>query len=276
MRLLPFALLLLAVPARADDVAGVVVTGEATLQPPLIAQIEGWLRQHGHSVIASPLEPDAINTLIDCFVIEDQGCARNLVEKRAKSPTIVFARVEVTPNQADGTRDATITAYWFEKGHDAFSDRRVCMRCTEQTLRVAADDLMQSLAYHATITHDQLPAAPPTGHIAVTPPTPAGDAASSHDDQQSQSPLVPYTLVGVGGAAMITGVVLLAINQSPSSTGVEQPTYRDTEGTGIVFLAAGAVSAGVGVYLWLHQRASSEPVVAVAPGGGYVGWAGRF
>ena len=264
MRLLPLALLLLAVPARADDIAGVVVTGEATLQPPLIAQIEGWLRQHGHGVIASPLEPDAINTLIDCFVIEDQGCARNLVEKRAKSPTIVFARVEVTPNQSDGTRDATITAYWFEKGHDAFSDRRVCMRCTEQTLRVAADDLMQSLAYHATITHDQLPAAPPTGHLAPTPPPPATPApdTSTRDDQSRSVPLVPYTLIGVGGAAIVTGV--------------EQPTYRDTEATGIVFLAAGAVSAGVGVYLWLHQRASSAPVVAVAPGGGYVGWAGRF
>src|SRR5690242_12538281 len=98
--LLPaLAIVLAAATAQADDrtksdgaAAGVVVTGEATLQPQLVAQLEGWLREHGHPLVSSALEPDAINTLIDCFVIEDQSCARSLVEKRSKAATIVFAR----------------------------------------------------------------------------------------------------------------------------------------------------------------------------------------
>ncbi len=112
--------------AHAD--VGVVVTGEATLQPQLAAQVEGWLKQRGHTVIASSLEPDAINTLIDCFVLEDLGCARKLVEKRAKSQTIVFARVEITPSETDGTRTVSSVGYWLQKSHDAIAERRICQR----------------------------------------------------------------------------------------------------------------------------------------------------
>src|SRR5690348_10645814 len=92
--LLVLAILLATAPAHADEV-GVVVTGEATLQPPLAASLEGWLREHGHKLVSSPLEADAINALIDCFVLEDLGCARGVIERRSKSQTIVFARVEV-------------------------------------------------------------------------------------------------------------------------------------------------------------------------------------
>ena len=59
--------LLFTAPARAgrsgsNDV-GVVVVGEATMQPQLAAQLESWLRQHGHSLVPAPLPPDAINTM---------------------------------------------------------------------------------------------------------------------------------------------------------------------------------------------------------------------
>ena len=263
------AILLAASTARADD-AGVIVTGEATLQPQLAAELEGWLRQHGRTLVASPLEPDAINTLIDCFVIEDQACARNLVEKRAKSQAIVFARVDVTPNQKDGTRDVAIVAYWFQRGHDPFSEKRSCQRCTEPALRAAADDLMQALAYHATVTQDQLPAATPVQ------PAPAPVAPDPPVEEGGPSRLVPMTLVGVGAAALLTGVVLLAIDEDPTPTGVQQATYRDTDTSGVVFGLAGAAAVGVGVYLWLHPSAGSAPVASVGRDGGTIGWAGRF
>src|SRR5262245_20203518 len=103
------------VPARADRGVGVVVTGEATMQPQLVAQLETWLRTHGHDLISAPLPPDAINALIDCFVIEDQACARKVVEKRAKSKSIVFAQVNVTSGATALDRTVTLTAYWLEK-----------------------------------------------------------------------------------------------------------------------------------------------------------------
>src|SRR5262245_10671869 len=147
-RLLHLATLLLVLstaPARGD--VGVVVTGEATMQPQLAAQLEAWLRQHGHTLISAPLAPEAINTLIDCFVIEDEGCARKVVEKRAKSKSVVFARVEVQPGSIQGTeRTVTLTAYWFDKGKDAVAERRFCERCTELTLKSTADELMAALS----------------------------------------------------------------------------------------------------------------------------------
>src|SRR4051812_29146655 len=107
------ALLVVSAPARGDDI-GVVVTGEATLQPQLVAQVAGWLRQHDHGVSASALEPDAVNALIDCFVIEDEVCARKIIEERAKAATVVFVRVDAAPG-ASGARDVTLTGYWFAK-----------------------------------------------------------------------------------------------------------------------------------------------------------------
>ena len=68
--------------ARAEGDVGVVVTGDNTMQPQLLALVEGWLRAHGHQVVASPLPPEATNKLIDCFVIEDTNCARKILTCR--------------------------------------------------------------------------------------------------------------------------------------------------------------------------------------------------
>src|SRR5512139_2546500 len=122
---------------------GVVVVGEVTMQPQLAAQLEGWLRQHGHQLVPAPLPPDAINTLTDCFVIEDEGCARKVIEKRSKTQAVVFARIDLKADSADKT--VTLTAYWFDKGHDPIAERRFCERCTDVTLRSTADELMAAL-----------------------------------------------------------------------------------------------------------------------------------
>ena len=121
-------------------------------------------------MIASALEPEAINTLIDCFVLEDLGCARKLVETRAKSQTIVFARVEITPDD-NGGRTISIVGYWLQKGHDAIAERRICQRCIETAMRVTAEDLLTALA-----------AEPPTGsHVPTPVPGPAMKRLDSHN-----------------------------------------------------------------------------------------------
>jgi hypothetical protein len=92
-----FALLAtLASSARAGGDVGVVVTGEGSMQPQLAAQIEAWLSQHGHTLVPSPLPPEAINALVDCFVVvsQPQGCARDIFEKNAKSSTMLYARLD--------------------------------------------------------------------------------------------------------------------------------------------------------------------------------------
>lgn len=262
--LIAIALLSATANARAEE-TGVVVTGEATLQPQLAAQLEGWLRSHGHHLVASPLDPDAINTLIDCFVLNDESCARNVIDHASRSQNVVFARIEVHPSD-DGTRDVTLVAYWLHKNTmHATADRRTCEKCTEKELRGTADDLMASLAHLAIPegTHEETPAV----HASPAPATEGG----------TPSRTVPYALIGGGAAIAITGIALVAVgDQKPAATGPQQPTYRDYGPPGYVLGAVGLAAVGVGVYLWLHDSKSGAPVAAVSGNSATVGWTGRF
>jgi hypothetical protein len=249
---------------------GVVVTGEATLQPQLLSHLESWLKRRGHNVFSSALEPDAINTLIDCFVVEDLNCARTVIEARAKAETIVYARVEVAPAD-NGMRDISIVGYWMQKGHETMAERRSCHHCTEKEMHGIADDLMLALgASPPTGSHVHVGAATTTAQAepdgtaapAIAPPT---DAAHSH--------IVPDIVIGAAVAVAITGGVLIAAT-GPSSTG-PQSQYLWGRTAGIGCLGLGAVAIGVGAWLWFHQGADSAPVASVSHDGAVVGWAGR-
>src|SRR5688500_838697 len=113
-----WVVLLFASPAYASGDVGVVVVGEVTMQPALAAHLDAWLRQHGHQLSPAPLPPDAINTLTDCFVMEDEACARKVVEKRARTQAVLFARVDLKIEDGQADRTVTLTAYWFDKGRD--------------------------------------------------------------------------------------------------------------------------------------------------------------
>ncbi len=145
-------------PAQADDGTGVVVVGEATLQPALIAQVQGWVVQHQPPLVAQALEPEAVNATIDCFVLDDTTCARNVFEKKGKTTNLVFVRVEVVPGP-NGARDITLTGYWFTKGKDPQSHKKVCEKCTDAAALAAVDEILAALSHSGN--HD-------TGHLALT------------------------------------------------------------------------------------------------------------
>jgi hypothetical protein len=254
---------------------GVVVTGEATLQPQLLSHLESWLKRRGNNVFSSALEPDAINTLIDCFVVEDLNCARSVIEARAKAETIVYARVEVAPAN-NGMRDISIVGYWMQKGHDTMAERRGCHHCTEKEMHGLADDLMLALAAQPpTGSHVHVPAESTTvAQVESPPPTVVAPVPTPLDDEQP-SRVVPGVVMGIGAAAVITGGVLFAIDKEPSKTG-PQPEWRTDRTVGAICMGAGAVAIGVGAWLWFHQGADSAPVASVSHDGAVVGWAGRF
>jgi hypothetical protein len=255
--------------ARAD--IGVVVTGEATLQPQLLSHLESWLKKRGYPVYSSALEPDAINTLIDCFVVEDLNCAKKVIEARAKSDTILYARVDVAPSE-NGKRDISIVGYWVAKGHDTMAERRVCHACTEKQMHGVVDDLMIVLAKD-----------PPTGsHVHVPEPAQAAEATTASEPEAPAMPLtddephrvVPAVVMGVGGVLAITGAVLFATD-SVSATG-PQSEYRTGRTAGVICMGAGVATAAVGAWLWFHEGAHSAPVASVSHDGAVVGWAARF
>lgn len=309
-------LLAMGAPARAD--VGVVVAGEATMQPALVAQLETWLKTHGHDLVSAPLPPDAINSLIDCFVVEDKTCARKVVEKRAKSQAVVFAQVNVQTGANALERTVILTAHWFDKGRDAVSERKFCEKCTDVTLRQTADELMLVLAGSGAKDAGRLKlTSNPPGARVLVKGKPIGttpleqvfapgdhEVTIEHDGKQPEvrkisirkdettaldvqlrsepSPTgrvgkLPFALLGAGVVLTATGVVLYAIDEDPSSVPTSQPRYLDSAPIGVPVMIGGIAVAAVGGYLlWRRTGASSTPVVAATPGGGFVGWSGRF
>jgi hypothetical protein len=307
--------LALASPARAGSDVGVLVTGDGSIQAQLAAHIESWLTQHGHTLVPSPLPPEAITALVDCFALENQGCARDVVEKRARSSTMVFAHVETANN---GTRDLTLTAYWFDKGHDAIAERKTCEHCTDQTLGTIADELMKKLVGGAAAGHVKLKSTPAGARITidgkpigVTPldwdllpgkhtiqmdkkghqpasravvvasnqtDTLAMDLVPKDDGESDQQPsrILPLTLLGAGGALVATGIVYIAIDEDPSRRG--PPRIYDTARLGVGLAIGGVVVAGAGAYwMWFRSpKMASTPVAAFTSDTAYIGWLARF
>lgn len=301
--------------ARAEQV-GVVVTGEAAMQPQLVNQLEGWLRKHGHQLVAAPLPPDAINTLVDCFVIEDEGCARGVIEKRSKSRAVVYARVDIAAG-GDLEKTVTVLAYWFEKGKPAVAERRFCQRCTEATLRKTADEVIAALAkagdkggagaikltstpagasckidgrtigktpldepltagpHEITVVHEHHQTE--TRFVTVKPgETAVVDVALVADKPSGGgSRVLPIATMGAGGALVLTGIVMIAVDQDKGPD--EPPTIHNTAPAGVGFALAG-VAVAAGGYMWFRTMSKREaaPVAAVSRDGAYVGWVSRF
>jgi hypothetical protein len=303
---------LAAAPARAQAYVGVVVTGEATMQPQLVAQLETWLRSHGHELVSAPLPPDAINALIDCIVIEDLGCAHNVVQKRSKSKTVVLAQVSMTTGAVPSDRSVTLTTYWIDKVKDPISERRPCERCTDAEVRNLADEMLATIAAkgaeHGKLKVSSTPSGATVsaggkklGKTPLEQELPAGKVELVIEHEGKPPEIRQVTVIdddtvevdvtfGSGGgsgkglayAALLGGValgiaggILIGIDED-ATPGV--PTYRDSAPPGIALSAAGAVAIGVGIYLFVRSpgRRDRSPTVSVVPGGGVIGWAGRF
>jgi hypothetical protein len=139
-----------AVPRAAAGTVGVVVTGEPALQPPLVAQLESWLRDHGHRVVPRALDAPSTTRLVDCFTLDDGSCARKVVEGHARADSVVLARAS-----REGAA-INLTVHWIVKGRPPVGGRRGCEPCTTDVLRGAADELMASLAASVTVSTGRL------------------------------------------------------------------------------------------------------------------------
>jgi len=218
------------------------------------------------------LERYAINTLIDCFVLEDLRCARGVVEARAASRSLIFTRVEQTTAE-EGSREVSVTAYYFQKGADPIAERRVCTQCTDKKLLETVDDLMLALVHSPPIGDTVAPEAP----SAPAQPLPAPVAGAIESESPApRRALLPYALIGVGGATLLAGGVMLAIDEDADPADTTSKTYRDTATAGVVLGVAGAAALGTGLYLYFTGKRESAPVATVSHDGAVVGWMGRF
>jgi hypothetical protein len=239
------ALLGLARSAHAADGAGVgvVVSGAANLEGEVGARIESGLRQRGYSIVAAPLSSDAVNTLMNCFTLDDMACARGVFEARSKPDRLVFVRLDVAG------KNVTFNVYWFAKGKEAIGERRVCEKCDGTAWHGLTDAMVQRLV----------------GDMA-----PAG---SSEGGRASR--LGPSLVLGAGVAMMAAGGILLYYG---ARDGADQKyIYPDSTpvGIGVGTVGLGATIGGA-IWLWQSGESRSGPVARATRGGAYVGWGGRF
>ncbi|HEX3482311.1 MAG TPA: PEGA domain-containing protein [Kofleriaceae bacterium] len=300
-------------PARAETSVGVVVTGESWMQSQLAAQITSWLSQHGHTPVASALAPEAQAALNDCLVMGDQNCARGVVEKAVRAPSVLYARIDAHSNGSDAP-DLTLTAYFFDRGHAAIGEKTTCQRCTDQSLRSTADEILQKLVGGGEPGHVTLKSAPPGARITIdgtalgiTPldwDLPPGkhtiqmdmpgrkSGVRDHvvvsdktdlivmtlppeDRTEPRSRTIPLALMIAGGAGVVTGAALIVFSPGPDP---QQRYYKSTRPPGIGVAASGAAVAALGAYLlWFRSpQTASTPVASFTGDAAYVGWLGRF
>lgn len=302
------SLLLVASTAHAGEV-GVVVDGEPALRAEVAEQLARWLRDHGHAVAAAPLPADAAGMLTDCFVLEDEACARAIVDKKATTRELVYARVDVTAG-GDATPTVTIAGSWLTRGQPVVSARRTCERCAHDALRAATDELLAALARAggkpttgviavtsdppgARVAIDRRPAGttpldrelPPGRHaIAVTLP---GRAPVTREIELAAGQTVPVVVhaprrdrrwpmlaIAAGGGLALTGAVLIAIDEDPARD--KPPEIRDTAPAGYGLALVGLAVAAGGYAWWRLGARDDVPTVAITSRGTFVGWAGRF
>ncbi len=299
--------------ARAEDAAvvGVVVVADAPLQARVATYLEHWLEDHDHHVLPSPMSADAINTITTCLLVDDPKCARSVVDARAKSDAVLFARAEISKDKS-----FVISAYWFAKGHEAIAERRVCEHCVEDAWHGVADQMMDALTAQLVKTghlhvdsepsgmivlfdNDQVGLTPldrdvPVGHHRVdlmhagrhvgrrNVQIDANDTTDVHIKVKVEpvvtggsSRLVPGIVLGAGIATLGAGGVLLYYGSIGGSSA--KFVYPDSTPIGIGVIAAGVGATIIGSVLFAQAGPKhSTPVAAVTRDGAYVGWLTAF
>lgn len=218
----------LAAPARADDArfderaVGVIVQGGGPLRGKVEGHIARRLRRDGYTAVEEPLSSDALNTLANCFIIEDLACARGVVEARAKTPRLVFGRID------DSTGEITIDVTWFSYGRAPIPAKASCTQCGD-SWKDHTDDLLARLTKSA--------------EMPILPEPEPEDAP-----RKKPSRLWPTLLITAGTLALVGGGVLAyyGLRDGPS----HKYLYPQLTPVGITLIAVGGGAVIGGIISW--------------------------
>lgn len=288
MRVATLVLAASALASRADaGTVTVVATGDADLQATVATSVEAWLRGHGHTV-AAPLAPEATSTLLNCMVMDDQGCARGVIDAQAKGDAVLY----VQAIRSRATNATVLNVYWFTRGKEPIGMRRACEECSADLMKSTLGEMFQTIVGASSLARGRISLhSRPEGMtvlldnetIGVTPlerEVPAGQhtivlmhrgqrvgertlkvgadvtaeitipvtlEAPDEGPEVRRSPLVPGLVVGLGVAALATGIALYVTSEEDTGAKLY---YRDTKTLGIGVAAGGVAVAGLGVWLW--------------------------
>ncbi|HEY5952146.1 MAG TPA: PEGA domain-containing protein [Kofleriaceae bacterium] len=301
LRLLPL-LLVAALGTRAHGgTVGVVVTGDPRLSATLSTQLETWLRTHGHT-LGEALPPDAVSSLLNCMVIDDEGCARGIVDARAKTDSVVFGEVRAPRTRASNA--TTLIVYWLVKGKEPVGMRQACEDCTPELLQSTLDDMLNTVVGASGLARGRLVlSSKPAGltvmldntNVGITPlerDVPAGphtivlmsrgrkvgERTLKIQPEVTAEITVPVRIpkdeppdrpshVLPGFALAVGGAAIVAGAILYFTSDVDDGTkftYYDNKPVGLGVAAGGVAVAALGAYLWFRTGArDSSPVVAI-------------
>lgn len=289
MRYLVLVLLLLATPATAGTI-GIVVAGDQDLHAPLTKHMDAWLRGHGYAV-GDGLDADGIKSLLNCLLIDDQGCAQGVVAARAKTDAVVYGEAR----KSRTTKATIITLYWIRKDKEPVGMRRACEECTVDLMRSTVEEVLGLVTAAGSERGRVAIHSKPEGmtvlldnaNIGVTPlerelavgqhqvvlmyrGQRVGERTLKVQAELTAEITIPVTLPveqeqrdETSGSRVLPGLAL-GIGGAAIAAGAilyltsevddgSKPRYRDTKPLGIGVAAGGAVLVGIGFIGWTHE-----------------------
>jgi hypothetical protein len=302
--------------ARAETTA-VVVAGDPGKKPAVVDAVAPWLQGKAQSVVLDSLPDADIEKLVDCFLTDDERCARGVVAA-AGVDHLLFVMVQV--NEEDLVQ--LTGSLYAGDGRPLASEHTQCPDCRVESLTRTAEQLVArlwravepvaalkvtstpagatvevdgkvvgltpievdidpgaheirvALAGYAPATRSVAPVAGSTQEVTVELERGGGGGGRGGG-------ILPWIVIGAGAAVMITGGVLVGIDEDApplDPNGPEKKRYFDSALGGVSLLAVGAAAVGGGVYLYLRGQSREREGVVVSPtaGGAAVGYRGRF
>jgi len=154
--------------ARAEDAVGIAVSGDPSIRVEVSSLIATWLGQHGRRAAPDAVPAATVGTVGDCFVIQDDACARRAIEQHASSSTVVYVGTELSSDPAG--RVITLHLHWIAKDQQTVMESTTCTACTSDQLRTHVARLMAAVVPAATSQPTGVTSSPST-----EPDGPAGD-----------------------------------------------------------------------------------------------------
>lgn len=300
------ALLLVGSAARADTI-GVVVSGDVAKIEAVTARLKSGLRKRGHVIGKDALADNEIEALSTCLAIDDQACARTLVDHKAAADALVYAAVQST-----GRKAVSITLYWFAKGHQGASERRACEKCSQDGVDAMVDEMLEHLAQSNERTGRVVIKSHPEDLLVLVdgraigqtpierdlPPGPhrivvsqdgetvgerqveveAGDTTkvviTAHSTSQTARKVGSIALITGGFGLLVTAGVMISYGTKSGPS--EMYVYDNATGIGLIAGGVGLLGIVGGALMWPRAPAGAVPIAQVGNGGGVIGLAGRF
>jgi hypothetical protein len=229
--------------------------------------------------------------------MDDQGCARGVVEAQAKGDAVLF--VQAMKSRSSSATVLIVT--WFIKGKEPVGMRRACEDCTHDLMISTLEQILGMVIGASAAQRGRLEvSSDPAGltvlldneNVGVTPlerDVAIGQhtVALMHRGQRVGEKVVkihadvtaeikiPVVIpeekspAGGGGSSPLLGGLVMGLGGAGLAAGIalyvtseedtgEKLYYRYTKTLGIGVAAGGAVMAGLGFWLWMRARGSDE------------------